>query len=58
MLVSLNLYGNKLTTVPADELVKMKKLRSLYLVNNQIPKDEIQRLQSIFATNPNITVTF
>jgi Leucine-rich repeat (LRR) protein len=57
-LSSLFLGGNQLQTVPAVEIVTMKKLRILDLRSNPISSSEIVRLKSIFASNPNITVLF
>ena len=57
-LTSLFVGGNQLQTVPAVEIVKMKKLRILDIRYNRISPSEIVRLKSIFATNPNITVLY
>jgi Leucine-rich repeat (LRR) protein len=54
----LALYSNRLTTLPAEEMVKMKKLTVLDVKFNNINATEIARLKSIFAANPNITVYF
>ncbi len=54
----LALYNNRLTTLPAEEMVKMKKLTYLDVKFNNINATEIARLKSIFAANPNITVYF
>jgi Leucine-rich repeat (LRR) protein len=54
----LALYSNQLTTLPAQEMVKMKKLTGLDVSFNKTNSTEIERLKSIFAANPNITVYF
>jgi Leucine-rich repeat (LRR) protein len=54
----LALYSNRLTTLPAEEMVKMKKLTGLDVSFNNINSTERERLKSIFAANPNITVYF
>jgi hypothetical protein len=54
----LSLSSNQLTTLPAEEMVKMKKLTYLDVKFNNINATEIARLKSIFAANPNITVYF
>ncbi|CAF1578318.1 unnamed protein product [Adineta steineri] len=55
---SLYMNGNRLRTVPAEELVKMKKLRLLDISNNQISDNEKARLRTIFAANPSLHVQF
>jgi Leucine-rich repeat (LRR) protein len=57
-LSSLFLGDNQLQTVPAVEIVKMKKLRILDMRYNRISSSEIARLKSIFASNPNIAVLY
>ncbi|CAF1403137.1 unnamed protein product [Adineta steineri] len=57
-LQSLYMNGNRLRTVPAEELVKMKKLRLLDISNNQISDNEKARLRTIFAKNPSLHVQF
>jgi Leucine-rich repeat (LRR) protein len=54
----LRLSNNRFLTVPAEELVKMKKLMYLDLQGNNIPADEIVRLKAIFAKNPKLKVFF
>ncbi|UJR19271.1 hypothetical protein I4U23_022400 [Adineta vaga] len=48
------LDGNQLRTVPAEELVKMKQLRTLDIRHNLISENEKVRLRTIFLQNPNI----
>ena len=57
-LETLDLSENKLTTVPAEVLVKMRRLRFLGLEKNLIAPDEIERLKVIFAVNQNIRVAW
>jgi Leucine-rich repeat (LRR) protein len=54
----LSLSSNRLTTLPAEEMVKMKKLTDLDVSYNNINVTEKARLGSIFAANPNISVYF
>jgi Leucine-rich repeat (LRR) protein len=54
----LSLSSNRLTTLPAEEMVKMKKLTDLDVSYNNINVTEKVRLGSIFAANPNISVYF
>ena len=51
-LTYLGLQSNRLTTLPAEEMVKMKKLTGLGVEFNNINDTEIARLKSIFAANP------
>ena len=55
---NLELAYNKLTTVPAEELVHMEKLTHLDISNNPIPPDELARLKRIFSTKLNLKVYY
>ena len=57
-LSNLYLYHNKLTTLPAEKMVKMKVLYSVDVSLNNINSTEIVRLKSIFANNLDINVRF
>ena len=57
-LIYLGLSVNHLTTLPADQIVEMKKLTGLSVASNNFNSSEIARLKSIFASNPNLTVWF
>ncbi|CAF0965015.1 unnamed protein product [Adineta ricciae] len=54
----LALHGNQLTTLPAEQIVKMKKLTGLDVQYNNINDTEKARLKSIFAANPKLAVYF
>ena len=57
-LTYLSLSVNQLTTLPAEQIVKMKKLTGLDVTFNKFDSNEIARLKSIFASNPNLAVYF
>jgi Leucine-rich repeat (LRR) protein len=57
-LIYLSLSVNQLTTLPAEQIVQMKKLTGLDVTFNKFDSNEIARLKSIFAANPNLAVSF
>ncbi len=42
----LNLSGNNLSVIPAAEIGRLKKLKALYLLNNQLPEEEKEKIRA------------